>query len=523
MTVETLTRKRKSLILKVALFATGLSGIVAEYILSTLASYFLGDSVFQWTMIVSLMLFSMGLGSRITSWFKGYLLEIFIGIEFLLSILVSFSAMIVYIAAGYTTYGGFFIYGLCMLIGLLIGLEIPLVTRLNEAYQDLRLNIASVMEKDYYGSLLGGVFFAFVGLPYLGLTYTPFVLGGVNFGVAILLFWRLKNLVVPQYQRTLTVAAFLTGVSLLAGAIFTDPIIQFAEQQKYKDKVVFAAQSKYQKIVITQWQNDYWLYLNGKQQFCTIDEAMYHEPLVHPAMQLFGQAREILVLGGGDGCAVRELLKYPSVEKITLVDLDPLMTNLAKTQPVLLSVNDSSFFDPRVHIVTQDAFKFMADNQAYYDVIISDLPDPNSVEINRLYTREMYQMCYRYLRPNGVMITQAGSPYFATKAFECIYQTLSDAGFQAVRMHNQIITFGEWGWVLGVKNEAITPEQVKQRLRSLPMDAVPTRWINQEGVQLITSFGKTSFFVSPEEKIGINAIHNPILYRYYLKGNWTLY
>ncbi|MEM8567818.1 MAG: spermidine synthase, partial [Bacteroidota bacterium] len=161
--------KLRSNILKLALFATGLSGIVAEYILSTLATYFLGDSVFQWTMIVSIMLFSMGLGSRISKSIKSSLLEKFITIEFTLSVLSAFVSVITYSASAYYGYVGFVIYGLSIIIGLLIGMEIPIVIRLNDEFEDLRVNVSTVMEKDYYGSLLGGVFFAFVGLPYLGL------------------------------------------------------------------------------------------------------------------------------------------------------------------------------------------------------------------------------------------------------------------------------------------------------------------------------------------------------------------
>jgi len=162
----------KSNILKLALFATGLSGIVAEYILATLATYFLGDSVFQWTMIISVMLFSMGLGSRLSKYFTSDLLKKFIIIEFSLSLLTSFSSLLVYTAAAYTIYKGLIIYGLSIIIGLLIGMEIPLVVRLNYEFQKLKVNIASVLENDYYGSLIGGMFFAFIGLPYLGLTNT---------------------------------------------------------------------------------------------------------------------------------------------------------------------------------------------------------------------------------------------------------------------------------------------------------------------------------------------------------------
>ena len=515
-----LPRPIQSRILKISLFATGLAGIVAEYVLSTLATYFLGDSVFQWTMIVSIMLFSMGLGSRLSLLFRKNLLQTFIFIEFSLSIFSAFSAMLAYVASGYTMYTGLVIYALSIIIGILIGLEIPLVVRVNDDFESLRINVASVMEKDYFGSLLGGVFFAFLGLPYLGLTYTPFLLGFINFSVAVVLVGLLwKQLPAAQQRR---VGAGVAGVFvlLLAGLVGAKPIILHGEQARYKDKVIYDEQSRYQKIVITQWKDDYWLFINGNQQLSTVDEVMYHEPLVHPAMQLATSPQSVLVLGGGDGCAVREILKYPLVKTVTVVDLDPAMTDLGKTHPVLLALNDNSLIDERVKIVNQDAFTFAEQANHYYDVIIIDLPDPKSADLSRLYTREFYQLCAHRLRHRGVLITQAGSPYFATRAFQCIDLTLQQAGFQTQPLHNQIVTMGEWGWILGVKSE--NPLPLKKALRALTYENITTQWLNQEAMLLMTSFGK-DFFLDASDSVEINTLGNQVLYRYYLRGNWDLY
>ena len=325
--------KKNSFILKAAIFATGFAGIVAEYVLSTLATYFIGNSVFQWTMIVSLMLFCMGLGSRLSKLITGNLIRNFLILELGLSILVAFSSVLVYTVAALSSYFDILIYTLSMLVGLLIGLEIPLVVRINKEYEDLKTNISSILEKDYYGSLIGGVFFAFVGLPILGLTYTPFILGLINFFVACIVFKRFKGKIVKGQLRQMYVMIFATLGILVVGVSATDPIITWGEQKKYKDKVIFSKQTKYQKIVLTEWKDEHWLYLNGNLQFCSIDEEMYHEPLVHPLMQLHPNAQRILIMGGGDGCAVRELLKYPSVQKIDMVDLDPAMDRFRRAQP----------------------------------------------------------------------------------------------------------------------------------------------------------------------------------------------
>lgn len=510
----------KSNILKVSLFATGLSGIVAEYVLSTLATYFLGDSVFQWTMIISVMLFSMGLGSRLSKYLEGDLLQKFILVEFTLSVCTSFSALLAYTVASQTVYTGFIIYTLSILIGILIGLEIPLVIRVNNAFQNLKINVSSVMEKDYYGSLAGGVFFAFIGLPVLGLAYTPFILGMVNFLVAVVLLALVSNELSPGVRGRLVYGAVFIGVLLCAGIALAKPIILYGEQKRYKDMVIFEEQTSYQKIVITQWKDDYWLYINGNQQLSTLDEVMYHEPLVHPAMQLARYPRKVLVLGGGDGCAVREILKYNSVEQVVLVDIDPVMTRLGTTHPVLTRLNQGALQNEKVTILNQDAFKYVEDSQNFFDVIIADLPDPKTVELGRMYSLEFYRLCHKHLREGGVLVTQAGSPYYATKAFHCIEKTLKEADFQVVPMHNQVLTMGEWGWVLGIKENQELP--LKPILRNMEFEEVQTQWLNKEAMSLITSFGK-DFFTDSTEAIEVNTIQDPVLYRYYLKGNWDLY
>lgn len=521
--------------LKVALFATGLSGIVAEYILSTLATYFLGDSVKQFTLIVSVMLFSMGLGSRLSQFFKKHLIELFIGCELILSLLVSFCSLLTYGIASVSEWIGIVIYTLSILIGLLIGFEIPLVTRINENYEELRFNISSVMEKDYYGSLLGGVFFAFIGLPFIGLTYTPFILGIVNFLVGVLVLFTLKPLFVGNWQSTLKIISLAVLGIIIFGLVGAEPVVMYGEQKRYKDKIVFEEQSRYQKIVMTQYKDDYWLYLNSHLQFSTFDEWLYHEPLVHPVMQLATQADkkiekeykaegkiDVLILGGGDGCAAREVLKYDNINSITLVDLDPAMTELGKENLILTKVNQNSLNNERVKIYNNDAFNFLADSMVFYDVMIVDFPDPKTIEVNRLYTLEFYQLCYQHLRPKGIMITQAGSPYYAAKAFDCIDKTMQAAGFETLPMHNQVLTMGEWGWVVGSK--ALKSEELKTAMQSLQIKNIDTKWLNHDAMLQITSFGK-QWKVNEEQlnELEVNTIHNPVLYRYYHEGSWYVY
>ncbi len=512
--------KIHSHILKIALFATGLSGIVAEYVLSTLATYFLGDSVFQWTMIVSIMLFSMGLGSRISKYLLKNLIEKFVLIEFVLSFLAAFVSVITYLSAAFIGIEGLVIYSLSVIIGLLIGMEIPLVIRLNDKYESLRSNISSAMENDYYGSLLGGVFFAFVGLPYLGLTYTPFILGTVNLSVALTLMFMLWKQLEKKTRVKLGSAAIIVVLLLSTGSIFAKRTIEYGENRRYADKVIYTEQTPYQRITITQSHGEFWLFINGNQQLSTIDEVMYHEPLVHPVMRLSPDAKDILVLGGGDGGAVREILKYNTVKSITLVDLDPAMTQLGQTYPLLVEMNQNAMNHPMVEIINTDGYNYLEDSKKFFDAIIIDLPDPKSIELGRLYSYEFYKICYRQLRPHGIIITQAGSPYYAAKAFNCIDKTMEEAGFTTAPLHNQVVTLGEWGWVMGAKE--ISKSRLKEKLQELDFEGVETRWINKDAMTLITSFGKAAF---PEatDSVEINKIHNPVLYKYYLDGKWDLY
>ncbi len=510
--------QNKSRVLKLALFATGLSGIVAEYILSTLATYFLGDSVFQWTMILSIMLFSMGLGARLSMNLDSKILEKFLIAEFLLTLLTSTAALATYFFMGFTEHIGIIIYGFSISIGLLIGMEIPLVTRINEENEELRTNIAGVLENDYYGSLVGGLFFVFVGLPYLGLTHTPFVLGSINFLVAILLFIKLKKHISRNYQ-----IGFAITIPILIGVITflsynADEIVLYGEQKRYNDKVVFSKQTRYQKITITQWKEHYWLYLNSSKQLCTFDEWLYHEPLVHPVMKLTKDPRNVLILGAGDGCAIREVLKYNNVDRITLVDIDPEMTRIGRSNEIFVKMNDSSYYDPRVTVINQDAFQFLENNNEFYDVMILDFPDPKSIDINRVYTREFYTLCNRRLRPMGHIITQAVSPYYTTKAFRAIEKTLGASGFNTLPIHNHVYSFGEWGWIIGSKYQ--NSESMKTHLLELDFKDLDVQWITNESIHLMTSFGKD---LIKADNVEVNTIHNPVLYRYYLDGTWARY
>ena len=469
-------------------------------------------------MVVSMMLFSMGLGSRLSKMFDYKLLEKFILIECLLSVIASNVTVIVYVCFAFYGNTTFIIYFLSILIGLLIGMEIPIVIRLNEKFEKLKVNISSALENDYYGSLIGGIFFAFLGLPILGLVYTPLILGSINFIVALSLLWvTWDDLQKKQKTRFIT---YVLGVLIIlsASGFLSEDVVNWGDRIRYRDMVVYSEQSRYQKIVITYSKGDYWLFLNGNQQLSTIDEAMYHEPMVHAPMVLSKEARSVLVLGGGDGVVVRELLKYPELSKIVLVDLDPAVTLMAQNHPIMLSINENSLNDDRVTVINQDGFQFLAETQKKFDVVIADFPDPRTVDLGRLYSREFYGLVHKVLHESGIMITQAGSPYYAPQAFECIDLTIQSAGFNTLKLHNQVLSLGEWGWVMGSKQK----RELKNELQSASLGVLPTQWLTDGALTRISSFG-AEVFESNYTSISINRLHDPVLYHYYLNGRWDLY
>lgn len=519
MSENSTSRKNPSLALMACIFATGLAGIVAEYVMATLASYLLGDAVKQWTLTISLMLFAMGIGSRLSRRIRGPLLDAFVAVELALSVLCAMSALAAYFLAIYVEPASLVIYPLAGAIGLLIGIEIPLVTRLNALFQELRVNISSVMEKDYYGALLGGVLFAYFALPYLGLTYTPIVLGALNYLVAAFLFFRFRDRF--QRKRALGLGFAVVPVLLAILLALARPIQLYSEQTKYRDLVVYQERSVYQSIVLTRWKEHHWLYLNGSAQFSSYDEERYHEPLVHPALSISSARGHILVLGGGDGLAVREILKYPEVESVTLVDIDPAVTELAITHPVLERLNRGSLRDPRVEIVNRDAYRFLLDSDRLWDVILIDLPDPKTVGLARLYSVEFYRVARHHLAVGGALVTQATSPFFSPEAFLCILRTLRESGMPAVALHNHVPTMGEWGWVIALNAPSMDEEELKRRLMRTRFTEIETRFLDRDALWSMLHFGKG--ILDGLQEVRINNELDLVLFRYYQDGRWDLY
>jgi spermidine synthase len=398
-------------------------------------------------------------------------------------------------------------------------MEIPLVTRINGEYEELKTNISSMMENDYYGSLVGGLFFAFIGIKYLGLTFTPFVVGGVNLIVAISLIYSFRHLISEKYKKKLHIFGGAVVIAFLVGIVVSNPVVQYGNQSRFDKKVAFSKQTPYQQITITEWNNNHQLYLNQGKQLSTLDEWFYHEPLIHPVVNLTNGPIDVLVMGAGDGCAIRELLKYERVKTITLVDLDSVMTQIGKEHPIFRKLNQDAYYSEKVNVINTDAFHFLETQNNFYDVIIADFPDPRSVELNKLYSNEFYKLCGHALRPNGALITQSTSPYYTTHTFKCIEKTLNYAGFNTLPIYNHVYSFGEWSWIIGSKN--LTSQEIKTKIRAIDVNKIENlKWLNSSGLERLTSSGQSLIEVDTS-KLKVNSIHNPVAYKYYEKGDWS--
>lgn len=501
--------QNKSSVLKVAIFATGLSGIVAEYSLATLANYFLGNAVFQWAMIISVMMFSMGIGSQISRSFSKNLLDKFIGIEFILSAFTSFAPLIIYGTSAYLNLTGPLIYSLCVIIGVLIGMEIPLVARINDEYEELRENIANVMALDYFGSLVGGIFFSFVGLRYLGMTYTPFVFGSVNLIVAITLILKFRKLVHPKNLKYIISIGVVVVVSFFTLLATAKKFEYYSEKTRYKENIIFAQKTKQHKVVITEYRDQYMYFLDRNLSVCTRDEHMYYEPFVHPVMQMYGTPTRVLVIGGSNGFAVREILKYASVKEIVVVNDDMELLQLGRTNEIYKKYNKGALSDPKVNLVEASAFNYLDTEKKAFDIIIADVQDPNNEKNSQLFTFDFYKKCKEKLSSGGFIITQALNPLVSFKANTCIQKTLHASGFNTLSIHNHVLSLGEMGFVIGSISQ--TEKEIKQKIETLKYK-VKTKWLTDDIGGMLTSFGKLKF---DKTEILINYNRNHILVTYF--------
>jgi spermidine synthase len=475
-------------------------GLVYELVAGTLASYVLGDSVTQFSTVIGVYLSALGLGSYLSRFVQRGLARRFVEVELAVALVGGASAPLLFLSfAHMPQFFRVVLYGIVLLVGTLVGLEIPLVMRILREAVDFKELVAKVLTFDYLGALAASLLFPILLVPHLGLVRTSILFGLANAAVGLWSTWLFAPLL--GSATDLRVKGVVAILLLTAGFAASDRMTDLAEEGLYADAVVFARSTRYQRIVLTQSKGRFQLFLNGQLQFSSIDEYRYHEALVHPALALLPRPRRVLVLGGGDGLAVREILKHGSVEEVVLVDLDPEMTRLAVENPLLAELNQGALRSSKVRVVNEDALIWLGQDGGLFDAAFVDFPDPHNFSLGKLYTTRFYGLLRRRLDPDGVAAVQSTSPLMARQSFWCVNRTLEAAGFHVRPYHALVPSFGEWGFVLAALRPFEPPRSVLPGLRSLDDSTLPT----------LFTLGPDMAPVEAE----VNRLNNQVLVRYY--------
>jgi len=488
-----------SAVLFISIFLIAACGLIYELIAGTLASYLLGDSVLQFSTVIGSYLFAMGVGSWLSRFLTRGLVARFISIELMVGLVGGFSSSALFLAFAYTQSFRLLLYLLVLVVGVLVGLEIPLLMRILKERFEFRDLVAHVLTFDYLGALGASLLFPILLVPKLGLVRSAILFGLINAGVALWSTFLFRDQLGSSRGLRLTSAVVL--LLLGAGMAGADRISNAADDSLYADEVILARNTRYQRIVLTRWKDDVRLFLSGHLQFSSRDEYRYHEALVHPGLAAVAAPRRVLVLGGGDGLAVREILKHPQIESVTLVDLDPEMTALFSTHPYLRELNKGALTAPKVKVINADAFPWLESNRDSFDFVVVDFPDPTNFSLGKLYTTAFYRLLGKHLSVQGYAAIQSTSPLFARQSYWCIVETLKQAGLRTWPYHVYVPAFGEWGFVLAGNAAYEPPTRLPAGLRFLSLSNLP------------------QLFIFPNDMLKVeaepNRLNDQVLVRYY--------
>mgnify|MGYP004503001465 FL=1 len=495
-------------LLLVTTLLISICSIIYELIISSISSYLQGDSILQFSITIGLYMSAMGIGSYISKYIKKDLFNKFVFIEMSVGIFGGFSSLILFMVNIYTNIYDLIMYILIILIGIFVGLEIPILTRIIEDNEsNVRKNLANIFTFDYMGGLVGSIAFPILLFPKLGFVSTAFLVGTINMVVALLIVLRYK-IFIKNYKVVRGISIVALGIILVflcMGNIITKSI----EQGLYRDDVILSKQTAYQKIVMTKHKDDIRLFLDGNLQFSSTDEYRYHEALVHIPMMYAKAHNRILILGGGDGLAAREVLKYNDVDEVVLVDIDKDMTDLCSSDKQISNLNNGSLKSNKLTIINEDGYIYVQKNQNKFDVIIIDFPDPNNESLNKLYTNVFYNYIKANLTENGVMVCQSTSPYYAKNSFWCINKTVKSQFSNVIPYHLQVPSFGDWGFNLAFNGN--------NEMKSLMID---TKYLNSSNIPCLFVFGNDE--IISLDSIEENSMFKPALITYYNKEvqNW---
>ncbi len=497
--------KKLPTLLLLSVFVVATCGLIYELIAGTLASYLLGDSVTQFSTIIGVYLFSMGIGSWLSKYFDKNILSWFIQIEILVGLVGGTSSTLLFLFFESIASFRILLYGLVSLTGILVGLEIPLLMRILQNRYEFKDLVSKVFTFDYIGALLASLIFPLLLIPHLGLIKTSYLFGILNVAVALIVCVNFKkDIPAAKYLQS---ASIISMLALVIGFVYAETITSFSESMSYSDTIIYSKSTPYQRIILTKRGKILRLFLNGNLQFSSDDEYRYHEALVHPGLSSLPQARHVLVMGGGDGLAVREILKYPAVESITLVDLDKGMTSLFQKNSMLVSLNKKSLISPKVKVINADAFSWVRDQKNRFDFIVVDLPDPSNYSVGKLYTNSFYTLIKELLTPEGIIVVQSTSPYVAPKSFWTVNKTLESVGLHTVPYHNYVPSFGEWGYIMAMK---------KPYYKKPANFAAGLKYISKESLDQMFYFPKDM----SKRETEVNKLNNQVLVKYF-ENEWS--
>lgn len=479
-------------------------GLVYELLAGTVASYVLGDSITQFSLVIGVYLSALGVGAYLSRFIDKELARRFIDVELAVALLGGASAPLLFITFAKAEIFRVVLFGTVLLVGTFVGLEIPLLMRLLESRLEFKDLVSRVLTFDYIGALLASVLFPLVFVPKLGLVRTSLVFGMLN---ALVALWTLRLLrpLITGHTHLLKVRVYFVLALLAVGLVKADALTTLSEDNLYADEVIHAVSTPYQRIVVTRGNAGFQLFLNGHLQFSSADEYRYHEALVHPVMLSAERRDHVLILGGGDGLALREVLTYNDVKSVTLVDLDPGMTELSSEFPPLRQLNQGAYEDERVTVVHADALPWLERETQKFDAVIIDFPDPNNFSLGKLYTTRFYRLLQQRLNPGAAVVVQSTSPLFARTSFWCVVTTMETAGLVTAPYHVTVPSFGVWGYVLA-KQTAFVPNTSPR---------AGLRYLNPESLQAMFVFPPDMSRTEAEP----NRLDNQALVRYY-ESEW---
>lgn len=476
-------------LLLAAVSACAACGIVYELALLTLATSLDGGGIVATSLIVAGYVAALGAGGLLIKPLLQRAAITFIGVETALGIVGGLSATAMYVTFAFVGGSAWVLAVGTALIGILVGAEVPLLMTLLQRGRtagdvDSGRVLANLNAADYLGALAGGLAWPFLVLPQLGMIRGAAVTGLINLAAAAVVAVFLLRRVVSNRELTVALAVLAVAFTLLTTLMMQAQTIETnSRQQLYADPIIAYQHSAYQEIVVTRRGDDMRLYLDGGLQFSTLDEYRYTESLVYPA--LGAGARSVLVIGGGDGLADRELLRQKGVGHIVQVELDPAVIAMART--TMRSANADALSDPRVHVVIADAMTWLRQPHpdlvpaGGFDAVIVDLPDADNPVLGRLYSVEFYLMAGRALAANGLMVVQSGSPYSTPRAFWRTVSTVRAAGFAVTPYHVDVPTFGDWGFTLARRGGSAPVPSVAE-------GSPPLRFLNQRVLDAATVF-----------------------------------